>query len=52
VFMLSERMWLIVRWSVVRMTIVPHDPGAYGKSFCITMRLTLRKGGIDGACRF
>jgi hypothetical protein len=33
------------------MTIVPHDPGAREKSFCIAMRLTLRKGGSSEAGR-
>jgi hypothetical protein len=50
-FMLSGRMCLRVRCKVVRMAIVPHHQRARGKLFCITMRLTLRKGGSGGTGR-
>ena len=31
-----------VRWSIVRIAIVPHNQGAKGESFCMAIRLTHR----------
>jgi len=45
ILLLGMRSWRAlprVRWSIVSIAIVPHDQGAKGESFCITIRLTRR----------